>query len=132
MPKKKTTLPATEQIKWLDHLPEQGGAWGRSIVQTVEAMESELTPVRKQLEDLSEQLVVREGIVKDAIKRAEKEAKGLFNDKQVAAAKKAAEKAREDAAKAATTASDPEVTVETGDEKPDGKSGSKSKNQPRA
>lgn len=104
MPKKKNAKPATEQVAWINELPEKGGAWGRSIIQTVDAMEGDLSPMRDEFEVLSEKIVAREAIVKDAVKRADREAKGLFNDRQIAAAKKkvedAAAKAEADAAKA--------------------------------
>lgn len=93
---KKSSKSALEQIAWVTKLPEKGGGWGRALVSTVTEMEKEAEPLRKEFEDLSERLAVREGIVKDAIKRAEREVKGLFNERQVAEAKKAAEKHQED------------------------------------
>jgi hypothetical protein len=99
MPKKKTTKNAMDQIAWVDKLPES--AWGRGITQTVRELDKELEPLRAQFEELSEKIAARESIIKDAIKRAEREAKGLFSDNQIADAKKTAEKEQEKKAKAA-------------------------------
>ena len=87
MLEKETPMSAMEQLAWLTELPEQGGSWGLGITATVEAFEDELTRLEAQKVSIEDQIKVRKRLVKQALKRADKEAPALFGEKVVSKAK---------------------------------------------
>ncbi len=107
MPKKKDDVAASSKVAWVEALPEGGGAWGRGIVSTVAAMEEDLQPLLEQRNELDRAVKARESILNDAVKRANREAKGLFNDGQISVAKQKIETEKAKAEEAAAANADP-------------------------
>ena len=84
----KDQSPASAKVAWVKQLPNGGGAWGSGIINTVASMESDLDPLIEKLDELDRAVKARESILSDAVKRAAREAKGLFNEEQIAKAMK--------------------------------------------
>lgn len=76
MEQKKQT--ATEQLAWINRLPEEGGAWGLGIVETAKSIEDEMVRLEAQEKTIKDQIKARKKLLKATIRRAEKEAPLLF------------------------------------------------------
>lgn len=87
-----TKETATEQVAWTCALPEGGGAWGKSIRSTAEQMERELLHLEKLRAEVSEKVLGRRKVLKETVRRANKEAKLLYSAKAVNAAQAKTEK----------------------------------------
>ena len=79
--------PASEQLAWIDRLPEKGGVWGLGITETVKSIEEEKERLEAQLDSLKSQIKAREKLLKDKVKQASKEAPLLYSEDAVERAK---------------------------------------------
>ena len=75
MEKKQT---ATDQLAWINHLPEEGGAWGLGIVETAKSIEAEMVRLEEQEAIIKDQIKARKKLLKQTVRRAEKEAPLLY------------------------------------------------------
>jgi hypothetical protein len=110
MPKKIEKKSALDMVGWIEKLPEQGGTWGKGIIDTVMAFEAEAgatdTEVDKleaQVKALKDKAAQRRSMALQAARRAEREATKLY-DAAIIAKVKPAEQPSEPAngAKSAT------------------------------
>lgn len=93
MPKKRKPVNASQDLVWLNKLPENGGPWAEGIRASVRNVEAEVARLRdakaakdKEAQDLGSQIAAREKILLGYVKRARTEAKSLFTEEAVAAA----------------------------------------------
>lgn len=96
MPKKVEKPSSLEGLAWIQNLPDGGGSWGKGIIETVtgfevEAMEAdeEIGKLNEQIKTLREKSNKRRLMAQQAAGRAEREAKNLFTEAQIAQAKPA-------------------------------------------
>ena len=107
--KPKDTRLASEQVAWVKHLPNEGGDWGRGLLSTVAAFESEADSLEADLAQaqaehdaqvaklkaafdkkraaLQQGIKGRRKLASDAVKRADAEAGTLFANVQIDQAK---------------------------------------------
>lgn len=95
--------PASEQVAWVKHLPNNGGGdWGHGVTQTVVAVEADLKTLQgrliatqaenKRREDEQKSVIrARERLLSETVKRADSEAQMLYADVQIERAKAAAD-----------------------------------------
>lgn len=110
---------ASEQLAWVNHLPNEGGEWGHGLIRTVAAFESEalgfeadlaktqahydatVAKLRAEFDKkktaLTQSIRARRKLAQDAVKRAEAESTTLYANTQI-------EQAKARAARAAKTA----------------------------
>jgi hypothetical protein len=85
MEKKKETT--SEQLAWILKLPDEGGAWGLGITETVKSIEAEMERLEAQKATIDEQLKARKKLIKATARRAEKEAPLLHSPRLIERAK---------------------------------------------
>ena len=102
MPKgTKDTRPVSQQLAWVEKLPESGGDWGRGITQTVNSVEAEVADLestmaaeeedyRRRANAMRETIRTRRRLLGEVAKRADKEAPMLFANAQIRKAKEQA------------------------------------------
>lgn len=111
------TRPASEQVAWVQHLPNQGGEWGQGLTRVVASFEGEAKSLETDLERkqaeydaavaklrsafeeqktrLTQGITARRRLALDAVKRADKEVTMLYADAQIQHAKTKAARGRE-------------------------------------
>lgn len=90
MPKKAEKKSALDMVTWVEGLPDQGGAWGKGITETIVAMESEADSIDKDVESLEGQIKTlkdkaaqRRSMAMQTARRALREAPKLFDPELV-------------------------------------------------
>jgi hypothetical protein len=76
-----------EAVAWIEKLPDGGGTWGKSILDTVTTMEVEADDLEKKAEECAETAKSRRKIAKQAVKRADKEAVSIYSQEVIDKAK---------------------------------------------
>lgn len=109
----KDDRPASEQVAWVAHLPNEGGDWGRGIISMVTSVESDVGQLEGELErqrqehqaekdrlesawvirrdDATATIKLRKRLLADTVKRARAECGMLFADVQMSVAMKQAQ-----------------------------------------
>jgi hypothetical protein len=98
MPKKIEKKSALDMVGWIESLPEGGRSWGKGVIGSVMALESEAAEVDKEIEKLSEQASAlkekaasRRSTALKMARRAEKDVENFFTADEIKAAKPAPE-----------------------------------------
>lgn len=74
---------ASDALAWVLLLPEEGGAWGLGVTSTVKSIEAEMGRLEAQRIVIDEQLKARKKLLRQTVKRAEKEAPLLFDSRAI-------------------------------------------------
>lgn len=93
MPKKTEKKSALELVSWIEGLPDAGGSWGKGIVETVTAFETEAEAADKEAARLDGEARVakdkaaqRRSMAQQAARRAQKEAVKLYTEEVLTSA----------------------------------------------
>lgn len=83
-----------QQVEWVGRLPNEGGEWGKGIVNTVRERQSVMDGLQSDIERLDAekhekvlQIAQQKKLLRATVKRAESECTMLFADAQIAEAK---------------------------------------------
>jgi len=87
MPKRIDDAEVVEHLKWIKGLPEEGGAWGESIIQLAGNVVSELGSLSASKADIDTEIRKKRNFLRSLVKRASKEAPMLFSAAQIEKAK---------------------------------------------
>ena len=74
---------SSSQVSWIKNLPDEGGAWGIGITETVSGIESELHQLEASVAVAVEQIRSRKKLLAQTVRRAAKEAPLLYSDKEL-------------------------------------------------
>jgi hypothetical protein len=76
-----------EQLAWIGKLPEGGGSWGFGIVETAKSIEAEVVRLEEQDDTITGHIAARKKLLRQTVKRADKEAPLLHTSDQIESAK---------------------------------------------
>ena len=78
------------KVDWVENLPDNGGAWGKGVIETCMALEAEIETleakrqeVEASLREFDSQIKVRKKLLRQQGRRAEKEAVMLYGESVV-------------------------------------------------
>ena len=75
------------EVDWITRLPNEGGEWGKGIVNTVLAAQSSKEVMEAQRAELTRQINDHKRLLRATLARADKECTMLFANSAIAAAK---------------------------------------------
>jgi hypothetical protein len=73
----------TDSIAWIERLPDDGGVWGKGLIETVATLEMEADHLEKVAAEATEKAIARRRLARQTAKRAQKEAPSLFSQAQI-------------------------------------------------
>lgn len=98
MPRKTDPSAILQDLQWIKHLPDEGGAWGRGLLATVEAAARQVSHLEASRKELDRQIAASLTMVRRKNSQAEQEAKLCFTQEQIVEAQVAAENAAQEPA----------------------------------
>jgi len=115
MPKKTEKKSAVDMVAWVEKLPDEGGAWGKGITETIvsleteaDAFDQEVSKLEVQIKGLKDKAAQRRSMAMQTARRALREAPKLFDaDLVKKLTQKPAEPAPEPAPQAKKSATKP-------------------------
>jgi hypothetical protein len=91
MPKQKQpetpVQSAYDSLSWINHLPEEGGAWGIGLIETVKSSEEDIGSMQAEIETIKVRMKARQKLIRQCQRRAEKEAPLIFTPEQISVAR---------------------------------------------
>jgi hypothetical protein len=76
-----------KQVEWVERLPGNGGDWGKGIVGMVRHIEPEIDALTEKRAKLDADIKQRTTLLRETVKRADKEVSMLFSNTQIEKAK---------------------------------------------
>jgi len=80
-------MAQTQDIGWVNNLPEGGRTWGQSLVATVDSLDTEIASLEEEKARVTAQIKDRRKLRNATAKRADREAPSLFHVEEINAAK---------------------------------------------
>ncbi len=88
MPTRTKPEDILNKLEWVKKLPEEGGSWGKGLVETAQAVADEVFELEKNKIAIEEQIRKRLRVMRAMPARAEREAPLMFSDQEVEEAQK--------------------------------------------
>lgn len=85
-----------EELRWIKYLPNEGGAWGRGLIATVQAAASQVSQLGAARKTLDGQINASFVMLRRKRRQAESEAKLCFSQEQIVQAQVAADNESEE------------------------------------
>jgi len=83
MPTRTKPEDILEKVEWVKRLPDNGGLWGKGLIETAQAVADEIFHLEKKKAEIEEQIRKRLRVMRAMPARAEREAPLLYSDFEV-------------------------------------------------